>query len=197
MRKALIVALALAACGRSASKKQPEDKRDEAAVTPPSLRLPDDAAPTAYRASLALDPAQATFGGHVEIAIDVKRPTKHLWLNAQDLTFEKAVLRRGGEEIVLATKAEPRNFVALDGDFAPGPATLVIDYRGKQELTWSHGMRKREDRGDAYLVTQFEPDGARRVFPCFDEPDWKTPWQLTLEVPAALTAISNTRQTAE
>ncbi|HWE27573.1 MAG TPA: M1 family metallopeptidase, partial [Polyangia bacterium] len=34
---------------------------------------------------------------------------------------------------------------------------------------------------------------ARRAWPCFDQPDMKTPWQLTLEVPEKLATISNTR----
>jgi hypothetical protein len=34
---------------------------------------------------------------------------------------------------------------------------------------------------------------ARRVFPCVDEPDSKIPWRLTLDVPAGMTAVSNTR----
>ncbi len=37
-----------------------------------------------------------------------------------------------------------------------------------------------QERGDWYIFTQFEPLGARRVFPCFDEPSFKVPWQLTL-----------------
>ena len=32
----------------------------------------------------------------------------------------------------------------------------------------------------------------RRVFPCFDEPSYKSPWQLTLTIPAGSSAVSNT-----
>src|SRR5262249_5259241 len=46
--------------------------------------------------------------------------------------------------------------------------------------------------GASYVYTQFESLYARRVFPCFDEPDSKVPWQLTLDVPAKLIAVSNT-----
>lgn len=51
-------------------------------------------------------------------------------------------------------------------------------------------LSKRND--DRYLFTQFEPIDARSAFPCFDEPSYKVPWQVTLHVPAAQTAVSNT-----
>ncbi|GMS83961.1 hypothetical protein PENTCL1PPCAC_6136, partial [Pristionchus entomophagus] len=42
------------------------------------------------------------------------------------------------------------------------------------------------------LVTHCEPTGARRWFPCFDEPDKKATFRLTITHPNQLTAYSNT-----
>ena len=47
------------------------------------------------------------------------------------------------------------------------------------------------------MYTQFEPTDARRAFPCFDEPGFKTPWDIALRVPRQLMAVANTPQTAE
>lgn len=41
------------------------------------------------------------------------------------------------------------------------------------------------------LATQFEPCDARRAFPCFDEPDLKAKFTLSIEVAGDLTALSN------
>ena len=47
------------------------------------------------------------------------------------------------------------------------------------------------NRNDEYLYTLFVPDHARSAFPCFDQPDLKATFTLTLQVPDGWTAISN------
>src|SRR5439155_27372925 len=54
------------------------------------------------------------------------------------------------------------------------------------------GASKQREGGDWYVYTHFEPIAARRVFPCFDEPSFKVPWQLTLKVKQGDIALSNT-----
>jgi alanyl aminopeptidase len=57
-------------------------------------------------------------------------------------------------------------------------------------------FRKRS-AGDWYVFTTFTAIEARRGFPCFDEPRYKTPWELTLHVKRENVAVSNTRATSE
>ena len=47
------------------------------------------------------------------------------------------------------------------------------------------------NRNADYLYTLFVPDHARSVFPCFDQPDIKARYHLTLSLPRDWTAISN------
>ena len=47
------------------------------------------------------------------------------------------------------------------------------------------------NRNDEYLYTLLVPDRARTVFPCFDQPDLKATYQLSLSVPAQWIALSN------
>ena len=47
------------------------------------------------------------------------------------------------------------------------------------------------NRQDDYLYTLFVPDHARSAFACFDQPDIKAKYNLSLEMPDGWTAISN------
>lgn len=47
------------------------------------------------------------------------------------------------------------------------------------------------NRNADYLYTLFVPERARTVFPCFDQPDIKATYDLTLKVPANWKAIAN------
>jgi aminopeptidase N len=50
------------------------------------------------------------------------------------------------------------------------------------------------NRSDDFLYTIFVPARASHALPCFDQPDLKARWTLTLEVPAGWAAVSNGRE---
>lgn len=45
--------------------------------------------------------------------------------------------------------------------------------------------------GQTYLYTQYEPTDARRVVPCFDQPDLRTAWTFTITAPVGWAVSSN------
>jgi aminopeptidase N len=47
------------------------------------------------------------------------------------------------------------------------------------------------NRNDDFLYTIFVPARAHEAFPCFDQPDLKARWTLTLDVPAAWETLAN------
>ncbi len=52
------------------------------------------------------------------------------------------------------------------------------------------------NRNDDYLYTLFVPDRASTAFPCFDQPDIKARYSLTLDIPESYRAMSNSPVTA-
>jgi aminopeptidase N len=102
-------------------------------------------------------------------------------------TWEATVLP-GGSDFVGFQFAQP---------IPPGKATLAVAYKGVYEKTDTIGFFKQQDGGAWYVFSQMEPTDARRAFPCFDEPSYKTPWQLTLHVKKDHVALSNTPVASE
>ena len=166
---------------------------------PPRLRLDDAARPVRYAVRLTVDPAAPTFGGAIDIDLTLARATTLLWLNGTDLTIDEAHFVVGGATVPARVVAGGADFLgfAVDRPLPAGAARLHVAYRGKLSRRDVAGLFAQREGSRWYAITQLEAISARRVFPCFDEPAIKVPWQVTLEVPAALTALSNTPVAAE
>ena len=169
-----------------------------AAPQPPTFRLGDVATPIEYAASLAIDPREPAFSGEVHITLRVNRATPVLWLNATNLTIDAAEFQQGRRKIPVNVLPGGEDFVGFEArgvEFTPGIALATIRYRGTLEPVSTRGLFRQQDRGEWYVVSQFEAISARRAFPCFDEPGWKTPWRVTIDAPAADVVVSNTPET--
>lgn len=67
-------------------------------------------------------------------------------------------------------------------EIAKGKNRITIEFTaGDQSL----------NRRDEFLYTLLVPDRARTLFPCFDQPDIKSPFTLSLEIPASWQAVAN------
>ncbi|MCA1609582.1 MAG: M1 family metallopeptidase [Acidobacteria bacterium] len=160
----------------------------------PTLRLPSGAWPLRYSVILAIDPSKDSFDGDIEIDLRFDRPMPVLWLNARELEIDSAEFTqngRGSKAVVVAGGEDFAGF-ALDPPAAPGAARLRVSYRGAIQPTGTTGIFRQNVGEDWYAFTQFEATDARRAFPCFDEPSYKVPWQLTLRIPRGRLAVSNT-----
>ncbi len=166
------------------------------APAPPKLRLPSGAAPLGYAAELWIDPSQDTFRGKVEIEITLSGEADTVWLNAKELEVKTAGARRaeGGETTPAAAAVTGSDFVRLNFQrhLSPGPWIVSLEYTGRVDPKDTEGLFRQREGDDWYVFSQFESIFARRAFPCFDEPGFKVPWQLSLHVPKNLVAVSNT-----
>jgi alanyl aminopeptidase len=162
----------------------------------PLGRLPRSVVPEKYTVQLRMDPDSAGFSGSAFIDVDVREATDVIWLHGRRLDIERAVVRTPDGEVV-PLKAEVAD---ADGGvmkfsaplkLAVGKGRIEIEYRARydQQLQGAYQVKLGDD---AYVMTQMEPLGARSVFPGFDEPAFKTPWDISLVVPEGQTAIANT-----
>jgi len=190
----MALALILGGCGKSEKKAVHGPGIAEAVPLGP---LPRVAIPTRYRLSFVIDPAKNAFTGHDEIDVTFATPRRALFLHCQDLNVSGVFVRLpSGKTITAHYDQVDRSGVArlVFVDEVPrGPATLVFDYDAPFGRTLD-GLYKVVDRGHAYAFTQFEAVSARRAFPSFDEPGFKTPFNVTVTTPVGDEVISNTEQ---
>lgn len=157
--------------------------------------LPDGVAPLRYELSITPDLRRKTFLAHVDIALRFDTPTRVIKLNAAELRFTKAALSDAtGSPIVMTDSASQTVTLTFASSVTAGTHRLAIDYSGainEQAVgLFQVGYDSPGGRRTA-LFTQFEPGDARRVLPCWDEPNRKAVFQLTVNAPADLMAVSN------
>ena len=167
-------------------------------------RLPLTATPSAYRIELAPDLDAFTFGGRVEIDVDVPEATDTLVLNSIELTIHEAAVTVDGERRMATTALDDdteRLTLTFDLPVPAGPATLDIAFDGilNDQLHGFYRSTYTDDDGAEHTIatTQFQSTDARRCFPCWDEPAYKATFETTLIVDADHLAVSNTNPTSE
>jgi tricorn protease interacting factor F2/3 len=109
-------------------------------------------------------------------SVDLK--IKELKVNDKDVDFEVA-----------------QDKILIKNGFQKGENIIFINFEGelKEVLGGIYLSKYKDKEEEKYLITtQFEPIEARKAFPCFDDPDKKATFDLTLIFPKDLKAISNT-----
>jgi puromycin-sensitive aminopeptidase len=161
-------------------------------------RLPRTVVPHRYDLTLEPDMGAATFSGSETIAVEVAAPTTEVVLNAVEIDIDEAVVDIGGDRIfasvALDDKAE-RATLTFDRVLPAGEATLELRFRGvlNDRLVGFYRSTFTDDAGAEHVLatTQMEATDARRAFPCWDEPDAKAVFGVTLVVSDDLLAVSN------
>ena len=177
----------LAACARTLRRRKPR----------PIPPRPHSAFPTARarygtRVTLTVVPGGEKAQGEIAIDIELDREHPVLWLNADALSVSRAVVAGRSSPARVLSGHDQFVGLAFDPPLAAGRHRLTLAYEAEQSRNAARGIFALQDAGAWYAMTHFEPTSARRAFPCFDEPSYKVPWQLTLRVPRELIAFSNT-----
>ncbi|HEY7810400.1 MAG TPA: M1 family metallopeptidase [Allosphingosinicella sp.] len=207
----LLALTALTACAStrdSAPASAADAPRPAQAARQIPTQLPTHTRPLQYTISATPDAANLRFTALSTVDVDVLQATDSITVNAADLSFKEAhiaTLSADGRPAPVAMSAKR---IAVDADkqtatvhfgrpVQPGRYRLSFDYAGKIN-TQAAGLfaldydsptgKKRA------LYTQFEAPDARRFFPGWDEPQFRTPYTLTVTVPQADDVVSNMPQ---
>jgi aminopeptidase N len=203
---ALAAGLALSGCATTEAGTPAAPTAQAGPRAIPS-QLTSSVRPLQYALSITPDAANLRFAGSALIDIEVKEPVREITLNAVDLKIARASLSdlkdgsgppvaMDSSDISLNEEQQTATF-RFPSTIQPGRYRLAIDYAG-QIYTQAAGLfaldydspqgRKRS------LFTQFEAPDARRFFPGWDEPQFRTPYNLTVTVPSDQDVIANMPQ---
>ena len=172
--------------------------------SPSEFRLPKNVTPKRYEIRLTPDLKNFTFDGEESVDITVNSPSSEIVLNALEMEIDRVTAQRGG--ISIAGKAaldakKERVTLRFDRELEAGEWTLHITFRGILNDKLHGFYRSQYEDGvrkiHTVATTQFESTDARRAFPCWDEPELKASYKITLVVDENLTAISNAHVESE
>ncbi|MFP4233430.1 MAG: aminopeptidase N [Nitriliruptoraceae bacterium] len=145
------------------------------------------AAVTRTRVHLDLTGGATHFRSTSEVTFEVAEAAE-TFLDLTATEVHRAVL--DGEDLDLTHAVEPTRL--LLPSLEPGTHHLEVDatmaYRHE-----GHGLHRFVDPSDdrVYLHSQFEPFDAHTVYGCFDQPDLKTVFELSVDAPEEWVVVSN------
>jgi puromycin-sensitive aminopeptidase len=164
-----------------------------------AFRLPRTASPERYRIEIEPDLATFNFSGTVSVDVMVHQATDHLVLNSADLAISDVEIQIADGSLLPCSvefndDMEQVTFRAPSA-LPPGPCTVTCRFSGvlNDKLRGFYRSTFTDDAGDIHTIatTQFESVDARRGFPCWDEPDRKATFEVTLVIDENLDAFSN------
>ncbi|KAH6695165.1 peptidase family M1 [Plectosphaerella plurivora] len=176
--------------------------------------LPDSVKPSHYSLYLNnLDFKNWTYQGTVSIDVQITKPVKDIVINTVFLKLAKASVSVTQSKTTVPFETsnisqdekQQRSTIHFDQEIPPSEkATLTIEFEGILNNDMAGFYRSkytpavtpsdavpRDDEWHYMLSTQFEACDARRAFPCFDEPNLKATFDVHIEVPDGLVALSN------
>ncbi len=167
-------------------------------------RLPRTVIPSRYELTLAPDLGSASFTGTEVVDVIVTAPTNTVELNAIELEISGVEMvssdyRHAASSITYDAERERATFT-FDQDLSEGDWQLHAKFSGilNDDLHGFYRSTYKDADGNQQVIatTQFEATDARRAFPCWDEPDLKATFAVTLVVDEGLVAVSNASEIA-
>uniref|UniRef100_A0A8D8VIK1 Aminopeptidase N n=1 Tax=Cacopsylla melanoneura TaxID=428564 RepID=A0A8D8VIK1_9HEMI len=169
------------------------------------FQLPEHLKPTEYEIHVEPDLEKAEFSGQAKITVQVESATTTIVLNAKYIKVAKESVR-----VTRINRARPvhSQVTAVTFDIPNEQMTITLaepmvrtgvyvveiaysGVLGKDMMGFYLSKYRANGKDKLMASTQFEATGARRAFPCFDQPNYKVPVTIKITRGSHLTSISN------
>jgi len=194
----ITIASLLAACSKPAEPEVVQEQAVPAIIDQtevPVGRLGEVVQPVHYRLELQINPGQESFSGNVEIDVEAKAALSSIWLHGKNLEVSDVWLTDSTDSRIDATYGQRHDsgVALITPARAVGPGALTLHFEYTAPFNTLPNALFRVERGEGtYAATQFQPIAARQVFPGFDEPGFKVPFDISLITRTGDVAITNT-----
>jgi len=125
-------------------------------LTPPPLRIPEGSRPMRYEVTLTVVPGEPAARGEIVIFLELARPHRVLWLNADELAVSRATVSAPATAVTILPHADQFIGLAFQPPLPAGKHRLTLGFEAAQTRNSTRGIFALEDRGAWYAMTQFE-----------------------------------------
>jgi len=137
-----------------------------------------------------------TFNGKETITINCKENVNSITLHCAELKIKSCHVRHNGisEKAITKIDAKKEELTIIIKNKIKGTAFVEIEFAGElnDRLLGFYRSQYKQNGKTKYLATsQFEAADARRAFPCWDEPEAKATFDISIIAENKFTAISN------
>ena len=155
-----------------------------------------DTFPTNYKLTFEPDLKKFTFDGLESISINCKKPTNIITMHCAEIKITSCVVKSGKKIIKSSPKLDEKKeeLQIKLAEKIRGSCVVELEFQGilNDRLLGFYRSKYEQNGKTKYLATtQFEAADARRAFPCWDEPEAKATFEISIIAENKFTAISN------
>lgn len=154
-----------------------------------------DVIPKNYQLIFEPDLKNFVFEGTEKITVECKRPTDIITMNCAEIKIKSCSVHAGKETSCTAKTDEKKEELQIRlKEKIRGRAYINIEFQGTLNdrlLGFYRSQYKQGSRTKFLATSQFEAADARRAFPCWDEPQAKATFDITIVAESKFDAISN------
>ncbi len=162
----------------------------------PHVTLGRNVLPSNYKIRIEPNMSGPRYSGEEDISVQIIKATNRIRLNAKQLAMKGAFVTSKGKKqkaSIRLIKDSEELELAFRNKIS-GKASIWISFEGAHNEKLYGFYRSRYEyngKPGTMLTTQFEAADARTAFPCFDEPEFKATFDLSLVIGKKLDAVSN------